>query len=89
MQARVYIADEIYRHFDIAIEDAAGEVVFETTASARAGVNVLRWNLLPTGVQPATGAFEPPPAYAAAGTYRVRVSSATGEAEATFTVADG
>ncbi|NIS29628.1 MAG: hypothetical protein GWN79_03765, partial [Actinobacteria bacterium] len=41
---------------DVAIEDAAGTVVFETAVSARAGVNVFHWGLLPTGVQPATGA---------------------------------
>ena len=74
---------------DVVIEDAAGAVVFETTSGARAGVNVVRWDLLPTGVRPATGAFESPPAYAAAGTYRIRLSSAAGTAEAMFAVVDG
>ena len=73
----------------ITIFDSAGAVVDEFGGTARAGVNVARWNLLPAGAMPTTGAFDPPAAWVEPGTYRVRIETAGGRDESVLTVVDG
>jgi hypothetical protein len=73
----------------VVVRNNSGAVVTQLTATAQAGVNVVGWNLLPSGATVPTAAFARPAPYVDAGTYTVEVVSAEGSAATSFTVVDG